>query len=378
MEKYPENLAQPNTQSSIPPKPKLSKKIWFIFILADIVIALFAFHFFSNNSKDNTSNPISIIKSKVANSQNISPTPFQFQEMTIPYLRAQKYESKLGEQDLQSENSTYTSYLTSYQSDGFKINALLAKPSSEMPRGGWPAIVFVHGYIPPSQYSTTGEAYSSYVDYLASRGFVVLKIDLRGHGDSEGEPGGGYFGSDYIVDTLSAYSALQSTDFVNPQKIGLWGHSMAGNVLLRSAAVRPEIPAINIWAGAVYSYTDREKYGINDASFQISSLSPNRQSRRRELIAKYGEPSNSSPFWKAVIPTNYLGDLKGAIQINHAVDDSVVDIGYSRDLNALLDKTSVPHELNEYQSGGHDIEGVSFAEAMENTVEFYKKYLNSQ
>ncbi len=375
MENYPENLAQANNSSPIPPKPKLSKKIWFAFILVDVVVFLIAFYALTDNSSEKSSNPISGIKSKVIGSEKTSPTPFPFQEMTIPYLRIQKYEGKLAEQVLQSENSEYSSYLTSYRSDGLRINALLTKPTGEMPAGGWPAIVFVHGYIPPSQYSTTGAAYSSYVDYLASRGFVVFKIDLRGHGNSEGEAGGGYFGSDYIVDTLNAYATLQSTDFVNPRKIGIWGHSMAGNVLLRSAAAKPEIPAINIWAGAVYTYTDREKYGINDASFQMSSLSPNRQSRRRELIAKYGEPTNDSPFWKAVIPTNYLGDLKGAIQINHAVDDSVVDIGYSRDLNSLLNKTSVPHELNEYQSGGHDIEGSSFVEAMDNTVNFYKKYL---
>lgn len=359
----------------ITPKKRLSKKVWLGLIFLDCIIILTAVYFFTNSIKIENSNPISIIKSKIVDSNNLSPTPFPFQEITIPYLRAQKYESKLDEQVLQSENSAYTSYLTSYQSDGFKVNALMTKPNGDMPEGGWPAIVFVHGYIPPAQYSTTGAAYSAYVDYLARNGFVVLKIDLRGHGDSEGEAGGGYFGADYIVDTLNAYAALEKLDFVNPAKIGLWGHSMAGNILLRSLAAKPDIPAASIWAGAVYSYTDREKYGINDQSFQMGSLSPSRQSKRRELIAKYGEPSNSSEFWKQVIPTNYLGDFKGAVQLNHAVDDAVVDIGYSRDLNSLLDKTSVLHELNEYPRGGHDIEGASFGEAMEKTAEFFKKYL---
>lgn len=377
MENIPADLNQPNNPQPVRPGTKISKKIWLVFILVDVIIALVAFYTLSNTSSGKSLNPISNIKSKVIGNEKLSPTPFPFQEMTIPYLRRQNFESKLGEQVEIDQNSAYTSYLTNYQSEGLRINGLLTKPQGEAPSGGWPAIVFVHGYIPPAQYSTTGPAYSAYVDYFASRGFAVLKIDLRGHGDSEGEAGGGYFGSDYIVDTLHAYSALQNTDFVNPKKIGLWGHSMAGNILLRSIAAKPEIPAVSIWAGAVFSYTDREKYGINDASFQMGSLSPNRQSRRRELIAKYGEPSEKSEFWRQVAPTNYLGDLKGAIQLNHAVDDSVVDIGYSRDLNTLLDKTSVPHELNEYPSGGHDIEGASFIEAIENTVEFYKKYLST-
>src|SRR5690606_32073025 len=99
---------------------------------------------------------------------------------------------------------------------------------------------------PPSQYSTVTQ-YDDYIDFLARSGFVVFKIDLRGHGDSEGEAGGGYYGSDYIVDTLNAYSALEHADFVNPHAIGLWGHSMAGNVVLRSMVAKPDIPAAVIW-----------------------------------------------------------------------------------------------------------------------------------
>lgn len=82
------------------------------------------------------------------------------------------------------------------------------------------------------------------------------------------------------------------------------------------------------------------------------------------------------PFWQQVAPTNYLGDLKGAIQLNHAVDDNVVNVGYSRDLYALLEKISPNHELHEYQSGGHNLSGDAFVAAMNNTVEFFTTNLN--
>ncbi len=298
-----------------------------------------------------------------------------FEKMTIPYLRSRRYESKLGEKKLIEDNGQYTSYFTSYTSDGLKINALLTIPTEDMPKNGWPAIVFVHGYIPPSQYLTNGEAYSAYVDYLARNGFVVLKIDLRGHGESEGEPGGGYYGSDYVVDTLNAYEALKNADFVNPQSIGLWGHSMAGNIVLRSMVVNTDIKAAVIWAGAVYSYVDMQKYGIRDTSYRPPQNASLLQRRRSELFKKYGSPSAQSIFWRQVAPTSFLSEIKGAIQIHHAVDDTVVSIGYSRDLLTLLDKTSVPHEFFEYESGGHDIEGENFQLAMQRTVDFFKKYL---
>lgn len=306
------------------------------------------------------------------------PTPFPFEEMTIPYLRGKTYEGKLGPLTNFSSNPSYDSYFTNYTSEGLKINGLLTIPRGEKPKGGWPAIVFIHGYIPPSLYQTTGEAYSSYVDNLARNGFVVFKIDLRGHGESEGQPGGGYFGADYVADTLNAYSALQSTDFVNPSEIGLWGHSMAGNIIMRSAAVKKDIPALVIWAGAVYTYEDQRKYGINDNSYRPPQTSVQLRTKRQELYEKYGSPSASSPFWQKVAPTGFLNDLTGAIEIHHAVDDDVVNIGYSRDLIELLDKASVPSKLYEYSSGGHNITGSNFNTAMQRTVEFFKSRLSKK
>lgn len=305
-----------------------------------------------------------------------SPTSAPFEELTIVGLRNRTYDGVLGEKTVYEKRSGYTSYLTNYTSDTYKVNALLTEPNGPMPQGGWPAIIFIHGYIPPKQYETTSR-YVAYVDFLASQGFVVFKIDLRGHGQSEGQAGGAYYSSDYVVDTLNAYAALQNYPNVNADRIGLWGHSMSGNVVMRSAAVKPSIPAVVVWAGVGYTYEDIRKYRISDASYQRPPGSmPTAQGRRRNaLIDTYGEPDLTVPFWKKFAPSTYLGELKGAIQIHHAVDDDVVNIGYSRDLNALLEKTTVPHELYEYPSGGHNIEGYSFTQAMTRTAEFYKKEL---
>ena len=307
---------------------------------------------------------------------NDNPTENPFYDLTIPYLRSREYKSELGSLERLSSSGNYTSYLTSYTSDGLKINGLLTQPTGEMPEGGWPAIVFIHGYIPPTQYSTT-ERYDDYINYLARNGFVVFKIDLRGHGDSEGQPGGAYYSSDYIIDALNARAALQASDFVNKDKIGFWGHSMAGNVVSRALATKPEIRAAVIWAGAGYSYTDLNTYGLSDNSYRPPSTDTGRQRRRNEIREKYGEPKDGNPFWKTVAFTNYLGDLKGTIQLHHAVNDETVDVEYSRELNKLLDETSVPHEYYEYPAGGHDIEGASFSQAMQRTVDFYKKYLGN-
>ncbi len=301
------------------------------------------------------------------------PKVVEFQDLTIPYLRNREYNSSLAELNKINENSYYTSYLTSYDSDGLSVNGLLTIPKGDVPENGWPALVFVHGYIPPAEYETA-DNYISYVDYLARNGFVVFKIDLRGHDDSEGIAGGGYYSGDYIIDTLNAKSALASSSFVNSEKIGLWGHSMAGNVIFRSF-VANEIPAIVIWAGAVYTYSDMREYGIDDNSYRPPRNDSPVQRKRERLRAVHGDFDPNSEFWKQVVPTNYLDGVSGAVQINHAVDDAVVSIEYSRNLMRILDNTDIKHELNEYPSGGHNISGPTFNQAMQNTVEFFRENL---
>lgn len=303
-----------------------------------------------------------------------TPIPGPFYELTIPYLKNRDYESELGKMEVVSETSNYTSYLTSYDSDGLNINAQLTVPIEDRPLEGYPAIIFIHGYIPPANYQTLVN-YSAYVDYLASSGFVVLKIDLRGYGNSEGEARGAYYSSDYIIDTLNAYSALRNFEDVNPNGIGIWGHSMAGNVTLRALAAKPEIPAAVIWAGAVYTYEDWKKYGIQDGSYRPPADATERQRERDLLFKTYGEFDPQSPFWQEVTAINYLSGVKTAIQLHHAIDDNVVNIGYSKDLDRLLTDAGVTHELHEYPSGGHNISGSAFNEAMGNTVEFFRTHL---
>lgn len=346
-----------------------------LLIVSAVVLLLIGagYIFFSKTGKKTVdSQPVNVAKPN--SSISPAPSPFLFEELTIPYLRNRDYKSALGESEKNYETASYTAYLASYDSDGLKINGLLTEPKGEKPAGGWPAIIFIHGYIPPSLYKTT-QNYYDYVDYLAKNGYVVFKIDLRGHDESEGEAGGAYYSADYIIDVLNAYSALQNSGFVNPEKIGLWGHSMAGNVVLRTLAVKTDIPAASIWAGAVYTYKDFAEFGIRDGSYRPPVDQTARQQRRKLLMDTYGEPKDGNPFWDLVAATNYLNDFKSAIQLNHAVNDDVVGIGYSRGLNGLLDKTTIPHELNEYPSGGHNISNPGFTPAMQNTVNFFNKFL---
>jgi dipeptidyl aminopeptidase/acylaminoacyl peptidase len=342
-----------------------------ILVLPLIIVASVISYFVVIRQKSNDINPVSSV---LDNNNSVTPTPFPFEEITIPYLRERSYSSHLGQLDKLSENSSYTSFVTSYTSDGLKINGLLTIPKSDVPKDGFPAVIFVHGYIPPMQYRTT-QNYVSWIDDLAKDGFVVFKIDLRGHDNSEGNAEGAYYSDAYVVDTLNAYAALQDADFVNPQKIGLWGHSMAGNVLFRSFVVKQDIPAVVIWAGAGFTYSDLTAYRINDNSYRPAPTGSEVTRRRNELREAHGSFDPNNSFWQMVTPINYLDGVTGSLMVNHAVDDAVVSINYGRNLMKILDGTGLSHRLYEYPSGGHNLTGESFTTAIQRTIDFFKSNL---
>lgn len=319
--------------------------------------------------------------------QDITPTPDQTypfdvgNELTVAALREMDIQGSdiLLEQRL-NDGVGYQQYIASYISEGNKIYGLLTIPYGDVPPGGFKAIVFNHGYIPPDSYRTT-ERYVAYVGTLATHGFVVFKIDMRGHGNSEGEARGSYFSPDYTIDAIAALKSLQRMDIVDPDGIGMWGHSMAGNLVLRAMLVEPDIKAGVIWAGAVYSYDDFTQYRISDVSWSTSNNNPNttdqstRRRRSREIIDTYGLPDTSVPYWQAVSLTENIDYLQGPLQLHHAANDSVVNIGYSLGLSAVLSTHGKFHELYRYAGGGHNIDSPYFETAMTRTVEFFLAHL---
>lgn len=314
----------------------------------------------------------------------LTPTPTEIvfdlgHELTIDYLRELEITgSEITFEQKLADRSNYYQHLVSYISEGNKIYGLLTIPFGDPPEGGFKAVIFNHGYVPPSIYRTT-ERYDAYVNYLATSGFVVFKIDYRGHGNSEGEPQGSYFSPGYTIDTISALKSLQTLDIIDPQGIGMWGHSMAGNVTLRAMLIEPDIKAGVIWAGAVYSYDDFAAYGIDDTSYRPPATPEAGDTRRRSqvIFETYGRPDTGVLYWQAVSLTENIEYLTSPLQIHHAEDDTVVSINYSFDLAAVLRDAGKAYEFYTYEGGGHNLISPAFGTAMSRTVEFYREHLSA-
>mgnify|MGYP001463822353 CR=1 FL=1 len=305
-----------------------------------------------------------------------TPTPITHPLM-IEMMRQQEYPGSpiVLEQTL-SPGSNYDQYVVSYLSEGNKIYALLTIPRGEQPATGWPVIVFNHGYIPPAQYRTT-ERYVAYVDNLARSGYIVFRSDYRGHGNSEGVATGGYATPDYTVDVLNAVASIRVFPDADPDRIGMWGHSMGGQITLRAMVVSRDIKAGVIWGGVVASYPDLLEHWRRPASEGVPTPTPSATGRgrwRTDLIATYGSPDENPAFWAAISPNSYLRDLSGPVQLHHGTADTSVPFILSEILYSEIQAVGLPVELYLYEGDDHDIT-TSFTPAMQRTIEFFNRYV---
>src|SRR5258708_21532891 len=123
-------------------------------------------------------------------------------------MRSQNYSgSDLKIEQTLTNGSNYKRYIASYYSENNKIYGLLTIPNGDVPKGGWPAIIFNHGYITPERYTADGN-YIAYVDALARSGFVIFKPDYSGNGKSEGSAGSSCFPCNYDIKNLNAVSGI--------------------------------------------------------------------------------------------------------------------------------------------------------------------------
>ena len=308
-----------------------------------------------------------------------SPTPVPLNPLTIASMRQRYYpgSSIVIEQTLEP-GSNYKRYIVSYQSDGLKIFALMTIPNGTKPQTGWPVIIFNHGYIPPAQYKTT-ERYVAYVDGFAKSGYIVFRSDYRGHDKSEGMATGAYGSPDYTVDVLNAVASLKQYKDADPNRIGMWGHSMGGYITLRTMVINKDIQAGVIWAGVVGSYPDM-MYNWRRTSEPTPtpnlSIPATTRRWRQNLIDQYGTPEQNSQFWNSISANSFLNDLSGPLQLHHGTSDAEVPIEFSQKLYDQVKLVGKTVEFYSYKGDNHNI-SINFSTAMQRSVQFFNKYLKA-
>jgi fermentation-respiration switch protein FrsA (DUF1100 family) len=124
-----------------------------------------------------------------------------------------------------------------FASDGVECAAFLGIPKSAA-AGARAAVVLGHGF------GVRKESLITEAEHLTAAGFVTLAIDYRTFGESAGAPRGTLFPLNQVEDFRNAITYLQHREEVDPQRIGIWGASFGGGIVIMTAAVDRRVRAV--------------------------------------------------------------------------------------------------------------------------------------
>jgi uncharacterized protein len=323
---------------------KIKNKKLALIIAVFILLALIPFvSLLGNDKKETKKTSISSV-----NSNAVKETSSSY---FIEQLRTRDYEN--GDIKIErtlSQNSSYTSYQISYLSDNLKIYGVMNQPQGN---GPFPVIILNHGYYSTSQFQS-GDGTEAMADILARQGYLTLASDYRGHGQSENDAAGrsGGHRPEYAIDVLNLIASVGSIDKASVDRIGMWGHSMGGEVSLRTIEATDKVKALALWAPTSGDAS-------HNRSFYGGSQNPNSESDEN-----YG-----------ISPIKFLKYISTPISLHQGLVDTEVDPDWSKQLNEALVKEAKPVEYFEYEGQDHNFRNLGWDLISERTLKFYDKYL---
>ena len=105
--------------------------------------------------------------------------------------------------------------------------------------GPRPGVVIGHGVT-----RTRRDGSPAFARQFAATGCSVVAFDYRHWGDSDGHPRGWFSFSRQQCDWRAAVAFARQLDGTDPDRVALWGFSIAGGMALTTAAADPQIAAV--------------------------------------------------------------------------------------------------------------------------------------
>jgi dipeptidyl aminopeptidase/acylaminoacyl peptidase len=293
---------------------------------------------------------------------NDDSTPFNL--VSLPALIHHRYDGRglrLGK--VLARELAWIRYSVSYRSGPLRITGVMNVPTRP---GRHPLVVIAHGWRNPVLY-TSGTMLEREQAVLAESGFVVFQIDYRNYAGSTREtarqvarPLG------YPEDLINAVRAVKRArlPFVDTSRVGLFGRSMGGGVVLNALAARPHLAQ----AAVLYS--------------PVSSLAANNYERwvrrdrplRKRVVAAYGTPASRPAFWRAASSRTYLDRIAVPLQIDHGTADRMCPLRWSVATTAALRADGKNVTLYEYPGERHRFDR-SWPLFMHRAVRFLRAHL---
>jgi dipeptidyl-peptidase-4 len=218
--------------------------------------------------------------------------------------------------------------------DGQTLYYRLTEPADI--HGRHPLIVYVYGG--PGANRVRNEWAPLLLQLFASRGFGVLELDNRGSANREPRfesPIYRRLGDVEVRDQLAGVAEVKQLDWVDGDRIGVFGHSYGGFMTLMCLAKAPGVFRAGVSVAPVSDWT------LYDTHYTERYLST---------------PTDNPQGYQASAVFPYLDQLRGRLLIMHGMADDNVLFTHSTRLFKALQNRRYPFEMMTYPGSKHSLQ----------------------
>ena len=249
--------------------------------------------------------------------------------------------------------------------DGMEIPCLLYKPKGLADGEKVPALLWIHGG-PGGQ---TKLSYSAALQHLVNNGYAVLAVNNRGssgYGKTFFAADDRKHGNEDLKDCVEAKKLLATLPYIDTEKIGIYGGSYGGYMVMAALAFTPEEFKVGV-----------NLFGVTNWIRTLKSIPSWWEFQRKALYNELGDPYTAdsvalfakSPLFHAAKITKPFIVLQGSN------DPRVLQVE-SDEIVAAAKKNGVPVEYVIFPDEGHGfVKKENNIKASEEVLKFLDKYL---
>ncbi len=258
------------------------------------------------------------------------------------------------------EEKTFTRYKILYLSDGLRIYGFMNIPKGE---GAFPVIIAIHGYSDPNNYQLM--PYSTHAaDDLSRAGYLVIHPNLRGYGESDS--GDNLYRAGLAVDILNLIAIIKeqgikvgAIEKTIPSRIGIWSHSMGGEIALRVITVSDDIKATMLYAP------------------MTGDIIKNAQIYQRIISFPQLQEELNTPAYlvSAISPVYHYSHITSALKLYHGTTDAYIPVSYSQETCQILTNLGKEIDCTFYEGAAHTFNGNYTAKFEYSFYNFFETHL---
>ncbi|MBI4100450.1 dienelactone hydrolase family protein [Candidatus Microgenomates bacterium] len=306
----------------------------------------------------------------------ISPVGRKVQEIKEKPLEKYAFENLKSKQfdpgiitigQILKDEKDYSSYMFYYTVDSKKVSGLLNIPKKE---GVYPLIVMFRGYIDREKYST-GDGTKHAGEVFAQAGFITLAPDFLGYGQSDPPS------TNPIEERLQTYttaltllasiknisqalSPISTNIKVDPEKVGIWGHSNGGQISLSVLEISGKNYPTVLWAPVSKPFPYSILYYTDDFDDHGKML--------RKVVADFEKDYDVEKYSL----TNFFDWIEAPIQLHQGSQDEAVPQKWSDDLAVKFKDLNKGITYFTYPGEDHNFSKGNWSTVVSRNTAFYR------